>query len=761
MKVPLFNSLRFRMPLIVLTGVIPLMLIAIFYASDRASRAIREEAIENLDLKGDLLAESVNRWNQLNVLVLQSLSEQPNIVSMNPEEQKPVLSRITDNYKHIYLAHTVNQDGLILARSDNNKSGGYRGDRYWFKGAMAGNQVTYQTLISRTLNKPAVCISAPIREEKFQQITGVLALCTDLETLVKQIGQLRFGKTGYALIVDDSGQILAHPDLALISGEQLKNYSTYPPVRNILQGGKGNFFFTDDLDINWFSYDIPLDNGWGIVIVQQEAELFKSKREFQKVAFFVAAVAVIGVSGSIWLLANRLIQPISNLTEAATTISNGQLDRTVQIKRRDELGILARSFNRMASQLKSFFEQLEDRIEERTAELKKAKEVAEVANQTKDQFLAHVTHELRTPLNSILGYTQLLERDRNLSSRQIKSLKIVEKNGHHLLTLINDILDFAKSRAGKMELYPTDLHLPSFLDAVVDIVQMWATEKELSFKCDASTNLPTKVWVDEKRLRQVLINLLSNAVKFTASGEVILRVKVIESVEKSAVGQTQQKLRFEVSDTGVGIPSQQLETIFQPFEQVGNAQSRIGGTGLGLSISKELVELMGSQLEVNSELGKGSTFWFDLVLPVAEVGYQTQMDRSSEIVGYKGRRRKLLAVDDIEENLLLLTNMLEPLGFEVAIAKNGKQMLQIASSSPPDLILLDLFMPVKTGFTSVKQLRQISELKNVPVIILSANYITDKVRQYLECEAYMTKPIDEKKLLALLQQYLELDWIYQ
>ncbi len=767
MKLPLSKSLRFRMPLVVLIGVIPLILVAILYASDRASRTIRQEAEENMALKAQLLAESVNRWDESNVLALRNLSKQPDMVSMNPQWQELVLTELIDTYEHFYLAMTTDLDGWNVARSDRHKPV-YFGDRKWFLGAKQGNNVTYQTLIGRTTKRLALCLSTPIRQQ-YLEIVGVTVLCTDLEAIVQQIGRLQFGKTGYALLVNQSGIVLAHPNPEFISGKQLTDLSSYPPVKNILENGSAEFSFPDERGVQWFSYGTRLENGWAILVLQEEAELFKSKKEFQKLAFFIASVAVLGVSALTWLLANRLIQPITNLTDAATTISSGQLNRRVEIKRQDELGILAKSFNQMASQLKSLFEELEERIDRRTAQLKqaketaeKAKEAAETANQAKDRFLANISHELRTPLNSILGYTKILKRDANLNPDQLHDLSIVQESGTHLLTLINDILDFSKTKAGKIELYPTNLHLPSFLDGVVGIVEMWSKEKGLELKCETENNLPTGIQADEKRLRQILINLLSNAIKFTSKGEVILKVSAIETIKGTSDSSlVQQKLCFEVSDTGVGMSPQELKKIFQPFEQVGDAQFRSAGTGLGLSISQQLVKVMGSQLKGKSKLGQGSTFWFDAVFAVVEVVLEVEEDRTAEILGYKGRQRQLLVVDDKEANRLLLVNILKPLGFEVLTAENGQRMLEIASLTEPDLILLDLFMPVKTGFVSAKELRQKPELKNIPIIVLSASSIPEQMSQYIDCEAYLSKPIDEEKLLALLEQYLHLEWIYQ
>ena len=255
-------------------------------------------------------------------------------------------------------------------------------------------------------------------------------------------------------------------------------------------------------------------------------------------------------------------------------------------------------------ELHNYRDQLEWAVRERTAQLVEAKERAEVASEAKSAFLASMSHELRTPLNGILGYAQILQRDNMLDNRQTAGLNVIQRSGEQLLMLINDILDFAKSEAGKLELYLTDIQLERFLRTVAEIINVKATEKRLDFVCDLAPDLPGWVRADEKRLRQTLLNLLSNAVKFTDSGQVSLRVSLSSPT----------RLRFEVRDTGIGIGADQLEAIFQPFEQAGEAQRRLGGTGLGLAISRQYVRLMGGDIQVESRVGQGSTFWFDLEL---------------------------------------------------------------------------------------------------------------------------------------------------
>ncbi len=754
MKLSVFKSLQFRMPLLVLSGIIPLISIASFYATENASKKIIQEARHNIVLHSTLLAENVQNWNESNVLALLNLSRQPDIIRSNPSKQQTVLAEIVNTYDHLYLAHTMNLQGWNTARSDGKKSK-YYGDRNYFQGAIAGNKISYQTIISRTTKQPALCIATPTLRQS--RIVGVTSICNDLNALTKQVGKIRFGETGYALVIDHNGNLLAHPNDQLLSGDNLTNFSQYPPVKNILKGNAGNYLsFTDDNNVKWVSHSTRLNNGWAVVILQEEAEFLANKTQFQNLAFLISFVVIFGTSSLTFFLANRLIKPISDLSQAAMTLSTGQLDQKVEIKREDELGILASSFNHMASQLKKSFEQLQQTFQK----LEKAKEEAVSANQAKDKFLANISHEFRTPLNSVLGYAKLLQRDNSLDADQVEQLETIEQSGTYLLTLINDILDLSKSQTGKMELYFKEFDLLNSLKAVIRIVESEAKDKGLQLKTEFN-NLPTTIRADQKRLTQVLINLLNNGIKFTSSGEILLKVSLVETT-KNIDSLLQHKIRFEVIDTGKGISQEELKKIFQPFEQAGDIESRYIGTGLGLSISKQLVELMGGKLKVTSQVGEGSNFWFETVFDQETISSKRPQKLEIEtILGYKGRKRKLLVVDDKPENRLLLANILEPIGFKVLMAENGEQMFTMLEKERPDLICLDLFMPVKTGFTSAKQLQQKPEFSDIPVIILSACSITPELRQHLNCEAFLGKPFEEEELLELLAKYLHLEWIYR
>jgi signal transduction histidine kinase/DNA-binding NarL/FixJ family response regulator len=395
-------------------------------------------------------------------------------------------------------------------------------------------------------------------------------------------------------------------------------------------------------------------------------------------------------------------------------------------------------------------------------ELRLAEEVAQNSSQAKSEFLANMSHELRTPLNGILGYTQILQRTESLSEKGRKGLSVIYQCGSHLLTLINDVLDLSKIEARKLELYPVDFYLPAFIDSVTEICRIRAEQKVIAFHIELDPNLPTGIHADEKRLRQVLINLLSNAMKFTHQGSVTFKAQVMEQ-ESNANEKTNYKIRFEVVDTGTGITPEQAEKIFQPFEQVGSQKRQSEGTGLGLAISQKIVLLMGGQIQVQSEFGKGSTFWFEAKLSESKDWAKvSRVVEQGTIIGYQGQRRTLLIADDKWENRSVIVNLLEPVGFTVVEANNGQEGWAQSLAHKPDMIITDLVMPILDGFEFIERLRQSGAFKEIPIIASSASvYAADQHKSIdVGADAFLPKPIEAENLLEMLRQFLQLEWVF-
>lgn len=385
-------------------------------------------------------------------------------------------------------------------------------------------------------------------------------------------------------------------------------------------------------------------------------------------------------------------------------------------------------------------------------EAEQARQAAEAANHAKTAFLANMSHEFRTPLNGILGASQLLAQIQNTDKNQRLSVNIIQRSGEYLLTIVNDILDIVRMERGQITLYPNNFSLGHFLQKIVDVFQMRAKDKYLNFIYNKSQNLPKVVYADEKRLRQVLTNLLSNALKFTHQGGIILTVST-----------NGDKICFQVEDTGIGIASDNLEKIFAPFEQLSDWLHKTEGTGLGLTLTRKLVETMGGKLFVKSEQGKGSVFWTELVLPKVLEWVKDDLPQQQKIIGYQGACRKILVVDDYEENRKLIGNVLIPLKFELIEAEEGTQGLDRIQLNRPDLIITDLIMPRMDGFEFIRRLRNSPKFRTIPLLVQSASSLENWAERYGKplWDDFLPKPFQIDDFLKLIQKYLDLTWLYE
>ncbi|MGB3759679.1 MAG: PAS domain S-box protein [Rivularia sp. (in: cyanobacteria)] len=402
-------------------------------------------------------------------------------------------------------------------------------------------------------------------------------------------------------------------------------------------------------------------------------------------------------------------------------------------------------------------------LEKSTIQLSRAKELAESINQAKSSFIAHMSHELRTPLNGILGFAQILQADDTLSKEQLQKIDTIHQSGEHLLTLLNDILNLSKIEANQLELELKDISFPLFIDKINYIIKVRAQQKKIGFNYQALSPLPAVIKGDETRLRQVLLNLLGNAVKFTDKGEVNFSISNLGKCEESTQSNKDYIIRFKIEDTGIGILPEKVNEIFFPFHQLTQDDSINEGSGLGLTISQKIVNLMGGEIIVESNPGKGSTFYFDICVSEVE-NTQTHIDINLEIqpIGIKGKHPKVLVIDDNKINRAVVISHLEQLGFEIDEAINGKQGLEKVERFKPDLILMDLVMPVMDGFETTQALRDNAQFKDLPIIAVSANAMFDaQLSSYRAgCNAFLSKPIDLKLLIKSIAQFVEIEWIY-
>ncbi|MHC5537407.1 ATP-binding protein [Singulisphaera rosea] len=403
---------------------------------------------------------------------------------------------------------------------------------------------------------------------------------------------------------------------------------------------------------------------------------------------------------------------------------------------------------------------MEDVTQRRRSEedVAKAKEAAEAANRAKSTFLANMSHEIRTPMNAILGFSQLMLRDRNLDARQSQYLGTINRSGEHLLALINDILEMSKIEAGRTTLNLSTFDLADLLDDLEMMFRVRTDGKRLSFVVEMGGDVPRFIESDINKLRQVFINVLGNAVKFTDRGGIGLRVSADREGTKGPI------LRVEVQDTGPGIPEDEQPKLFRHFEQTKTGQQAGTGTGLGLAISREFVRLMGGDINVRSEVGKGSVFSIHFPLKEGQSQAVHHAERPRQVLGLKPGQSpcRVLVVDDIEENRELLAQLLVPIGFDVRLAYDGEQAIAEFALWRPHLILMDFRMPVMDGNEAIRRIRASAGGTEPKIIAVTASAMDENRHELIGVGAddFIGKPFREAELFQKIQSHLGVEFSY-
>ena len=696
----------------ILGGTTLIVSISAFFSYEAARKITLEDLRERAFLEVQKGVDEIEEWLHVRKVEVQTLAHTSTVRSLDWSVAEPYLKSEVERINEFYFFQIVTSDGSLsntkVGRSNKNIK-----DRDFFQKALAGETRISDPFISRSTGIPLIAIATPIwsNSPTNHSPIGVFHGNVKVDHISEVVNSLHYGKNSYAFALNSQGEAIVHPNSTLMS-------TLEKPAPSLLKIPDGNLKAIAQQMVN----------------KQQGIKLMEIDGTKKYVAF-------VPLEEANWSVA--LVIPRQNIESRLQF-----LDLIALI-----VGGVTVMMITVLWQVQAFEQ----------AQLKKSKAVADTANRAKSEFLANMSHELRTPLNGILGCAQILLRSKGLPEPQQYHVNIIEQCGSHLLTLINDILDLSKIEARKLELYPQDVHFPSFLQSIAEISQIRAEQKGILFVYEPASNLPTGVHVDVKRLRQVLLNLLGNAIKFTDEGKVTFKVEVMEQLP--ADGEiVKYRIQFSVEDTGIGITPSELGKIFLPFEQVGEKKRQIEGTGLGLAITRQLAQMMDSDIQVKSQIGQGSTFWFEIAIAEASEWVQSTMPASKrQIIGFEGSSRTILMVDDRWENRTVITNLLQPLGFNVVEAINGKEGLEKAIALKPELVITDLIMPEMDGFELIQHLRHTPNIQDIKIIVSSASVFEADQHRSLQAggDTFLSKPVQADELLHQLEFNLGLVWIYQ
>jgi signal transduction histidine kinase/DNA-binding response OmpR family regulator len=788
-----YRSLKGTLTLnFVIVAVLPAVVVGLI-----ALKILNDSMEKEITVRNELFAKSLAA--ELDRFLLQPLSlleqirdvaEKNKIVAQN--EVNSHLNSLVGNYEFFDAIKVLDSKGIVthLAPWDENILGLDMSNQEYYRVTQEkGKSHWSQTFLSPRDGKPTLTLTLPLKD-------GMLVGDLNLYILNNVIDRVKIGRNGYAAITDNDGTAIAHRNKAFVS-ERL-NVKNLNLIKMGMAGNEGSFIYDFRGEEKIGSVAIVPKTHWLVAVVQTSDEAFAPVRRLRNIilAAISAAIllAVIAALGSM----RKVLNPLLQITEDSRRIAEGDYNYKPALHSYTEIDNLGNSFKSMIDAVKvredalqRVHDSLELKVDERTEELNKAKETAEVSNRAKSTFLANMSHELRTPLNAILGTGQLMARDTEFPEKYKENLDILSRSGKYLLSLINDVLEISRIEADRLDLRESVFSLKSTLTAVEEMIRLSTEKKGLELRVNHDPNLPEYIRSDEAKIHQILNNLLDNAIKYTKTGGITLRVSCqspVVSDQSSVVN-----LQFKIEDTGIGISPQDEHKIFEHFSQTTEIGKFGEGVGLGLTICRHYAKLMGGSISVKSQVGKGSTFTVELPVAIVDESEIRQTSLTRRVTGLEPGQPefRILIVEDNPDSRVVLRQLLENVGFNVIEATDGQEAIEQYKNQKPAMIWMDIRLPVMSGLEATRRIRNVefglgierdpniqhptSEIKNaeirdprskinrVPTIALSASAFEEVRDKFLAagCDDFVRKPFREEEIFDKMAQYLGVRYIYQ